>query len=72
MKLNIIEVDTTTKLKLCKLLEQLNKRHNRAETVMDFVDDRIVDSEGTGHIYPVPANTKESVNLFTGTLLTLL
>ena len=45
MKLKFIEVETAVKIKLCKLLEQLNQRHNRAETVMDSVDDAIVDSE---------------------------
>ena len=33
------------KIKLCQFLQQLNQRHNRAETVMDFVDDCIFDSE---------------------------
>ena len=45
INLKIIEVETAIKIKLCKLLEQLNQGHNRAETVMDFVDDCIVDSE---------------------------
>ena len=45
MKLNFVEVETAIKKKLCKLLEQLNQKHNRAERVMDFVDDCIADSE---------------------------
>ena len=40
-----IEVETTIKMKLCKILEQLNQRDNRAETVMEVVDDCILDSE---------------------------
>ena len=45
MKLDIFEVETAMKIKLCKLLEQLNQRHKRAKTVLDLVDDWIVDSE---------------------------
>ena len=44
-KLNFSEVETAIKMKLHKLLEQLNQRNNRAETMMDFVDDCIVESE---------------------------
>ena len=45
MKMKIFEAETAVKIELCKILEQLNQRNNRAETVMDFVDDCIVDSE---------------------------
>ena len=45
MKLKCVEVETAIKIKLSKLLEQLSQRHNRTETVMDFVDNCIVDSE---------------------------
>ena len=45
IQLKLFEVGTAIKIKLCNLLEQLNQRHNRAETVIDFVDDCIVDSE---------------------------
>ena len=45
MKLKFIEVETSIKINLLKLLEQLSQRNNRAETVMDFVDDAIIDSE---------------------------
>ena len=44
-KLNFFEVETAIKMKLHKLVEQLNQRNNRAETMMDFVDDCIVESE---------------------------
>ena len=45
MKLKSIELETAIKKKLCKLLEQLNQRHNVAETVTDFVEECNVDSE---------------------------
>ena len=45
MKMKFIEVETAIKIKLCKILEQLSPRHNRAETVVDFAGDCIVDSE---------------------------
>ena len=45
LKLNFIEVETTTKIKLCATLEQLNQRPNRAERVSSFVVDCIVDEE---------------------------
>ena len=45
MKINFFEVEKAIKIKLCKLLEQLKQRRNRAETVMDFVDDCIVNTE---------------------------
>ena len=45
MKLKFIEVETTIKIKLRKILEPLNQRHSRAETVMDFVDGCIINSE---------------------------
>ena len=45
MKLNFIEVETATKLKLCAILEQLNQRRNRSETVSSFLDDCIVEEE---------------------------
>ena len=45
MKLNFFEGETSLKIKLYNLLEQLNHRHNGAETVIDFVGDCIVDSE---------------------------
>ena len=32
-------------MKLCVILEQLNQRRNRAETVSNFVDDCIVEQE---------------------------
>ena len=41
MKLNFIEVETATKIKLCAILEQLNQRRNRADRVSNFVDDCI-------------------------------
>ena len=34
-----MEVETAIKMKLCAILEQLNERRNRAETVSNFVDD---------------------------------
>ena len=45
MKLKFFEVGTVIKIKQCKILEELKQRHDRAETVMDFVDDCIVESE---------------------------
>ena len=45
MKLNFIEVETAIKIKLCAILEQLNQRSNRAESVSNFVDDCIVEKE---------------------------
>ena len=45
MKLNSIEVETAIKIKLCAILEQLNRRHNQAERVSNFVDDCIVEDE---------------------------
>ena len=45
MKLNFIEVETATKIKLCAILEQLNQRRNRAERVSNFVDNCIVEEE---------------------------
>ena len=45
MKMKFIEFETAIFTKLCKLLEQLNQRHNRVETVTDSLDDCIVDSE---------------------------
>ena len=42
MKLNIIEVETAIKIKLCAVLEQLNQRRNR---VSNFVVDCIVEEE---------------------------
>ena len=45
MKLIFIEVDSTFKIKLCAVLEQLNQRRNRAERVSIFVEDCIVDEK---------------------------
>ena len=45
MKLNFIEIETAIKIKLCAILEQLNQRRNRAESVSKFVDDRVVEEE---------------------------
>ena len=45
MKLNFLEVETAIKIKLCAILEQLNRRRNRAERVSNFVDDCIVEEE---------------------------
>ena len=45
MKWNFIELETAIKTKLCAILEQLNQRPNRAETVSNFVDDCIVQEE---------------------------
>ena len=45
MKLNFIEVETAIKIKLCAILEQLNRRRNRAERVSTFVGDCIVEEE---------------------------
>ena len=45
MKMKTFEVGTAIIIRLLKMLEQLNQRHNRAETVMDFVDDCMVESE---------------------------
>ena len=44
-KFKVIVVETAIKIKLSKLMEQLEQRHNRTDTLMDFVDDCIVDSE---------------------------
>ena len=43
MKLNFVEVETAIKIKLCAILEQINQRRNRAETVSYFVYDCIVE-----------------------------
>ena len=45
MKLIFIEVQTSIKIKLCAILEQLNQRRNQAERVSNFVDDCIVEEE---------------------------
>ena len=45
IKLKFIQVETAIRMKLCAILKQLNRRHNRAEKVIGFVDDCIVDSE---------------------------
>ena len=45
VKLKNIEVEGAIKINLCKLLKQLNQRRKRAESVLDYVDDCIVDSE---------------------------
>ena len=45
MKLIFIEVETAIKMKLCVILEQLNQKRNRADTVSNFVDDCIVEQE---------------------------
>ena len=44
-KLKVFEVEAAIKIKLRKILEELNQGHNRAETMMEFVYDCIVDSE---------------------------
>ena len=48
MKMNVIEVKTAIKIKLCAILEQLNQRRNREERVSIFVDDCIVVEEENG------------------------
>ena len=45
MKLKFIEVETSIKIKLRAILEQLKQRRNRAERVSNFVDDCIVEEE---------------------------
>ena len=45
MKLNFIEVETATKIKLCAILEQLNQRRNRPGRLPNFVDDFIVEEK---------------------------
>ena len=40
-----IEVETTIKIKLCAILEQLNQRRNPAERLSNFVDDCFVEEE---------------------------
>ena len=45
IKLNFIEVETAIKIKLCAILEQLNRRLNRAERVSNFVEDCVVEKE---------------------------
>ena len=45
MKMKVLEVETAIEIKQCVIQEQLNQIHNRAERVIDFVDDCIVDSE---------------------------
>ena len=45
MKLTFIQVETAIKIKMCAILEKLNKRRNRAERVSKFVDDCIVEEE---------------------------
>ena len=45
IKLNFIEVETAIEIKLCAIREQLKQRHNRAESVSNFVDDCIVEEE---------------------------
>ena len=67
MKLRSIEVETAIKIKLCGIPDHLNKTHNRADRVMDFVEDCSVESEEQDLVYPVPASAKESINRFTGT-----
>ena len=42
MKLSFSEVGTAIKIKLCAILEHLNQRRNRAEKVLNFVDDCVV------------------------------
>ena len=39
MKLNFIEVETTIKIKVSSLLEQLDQRHSQRDRVIDFDDD---------------------------------
>ena len=43
MKLNFNEVETAIKIKLRAMLEQLNQRPNRAKSVLNFVDDCVVE-----------------------------
>ena len=45
MQLKFFEVETAMKIKLFKILEQLNEKANRAEAGLDFADDRIIDCE---------------------------
>ena len=46
MELKFFEVEETAiKIKLCQILEQLNHRHNQAETVIELVEDCTVTSE---------------------------
>ena len=44
-EIELFEVETANKIKLCGILEQLNQKHNRAESVKDFVEICIGDSE---------------------------
>ena len=62
-KLNFIEVETAIKIKLCAILEQLNQRRNRTESVPKFVDACIVEEEKDlpTHILQMQKN-----QLFTG------
>ena len=68
MKLNVFEVETAIKMKLCAIPEQLNQRHNRAERVSSFPDDCIVEEEER-FIYTIPANARESITWLTGNVL---
>ena len=43
--LNLSDVETAIKIKLCAILEQLNQRHNQAKTVSNSVDDCILEEE---------------------------
>ena len=45
MKLTFFKVETAVKIKLFAILEQLNRRRNRAENVSIFLDDCIVEEE---------------------------
>ena len=45
MNLRFTNDETPIKLRLLHILEQLNQRHSRAELVVDFVDNCIVDCE---------------------------
>ena len=62
MKLNFFQVETAIKIKLCAVLEQLNQRRNREETVSNFVDDCIVEEDEKDLSTQLPANAKESIN----------
>ena len=45
MKQKFFETKTTIKIKLSVILEKVNQRHKRADSVMDSVEDCGVESE---------------------------
>ena len=78
MKLNFIEVETSIKIKLCAILEQLNQSGNRAGWVSNFVDNCIVEEEEHFDRYcnvlPVFGfnSAKSDINLIKSNLFPLL